>query len=75
MYCWLEMLCSDWLILPAVEQRLLRRIVDIEDLEEDAEADGNQDEDIHLHPLLQCHTLAEGLQCGHSSLVHLSLDP
>ena len=63
------------LLIAAVEERLLRGVVDVEDLEEDAEDDGHEDEDVHLDPLLQRHALTEGLEGGHASLVDLGLYP
>ena len=78
-------LCQLWSLLQklvkerltaAVEKRLLRRVVDVEDLEDEAEEDGDQDEDVHLHPLVaQSHALAEALQGGQAPLVDLVLDP
>ena len=44
------------LLVGTVELRLLRRVVHIEDLEKEAECDGDQNQHVHLYPLL--HRLA-----------------
>ena len=64
----LEKLIKEFLVA-AVEDGLLRGVVHVEDLEEDAEAEGHQDEDVHLDPLL--HGGGERLQGGHAPLVDL----
>ena len=47
------------LLVGAVEHRFLWRVVDIEDFEENTETYGHQDQNIHLHPLLDGHALTE----------------
>ena len=64
------------LLAATVEEWLLWRVVDIEDLEDEAEEDGDKDEKVHLHPLVaQGHALAEALEGGHPALVDLGLNP
>ena len=47
------------LLVGTVEQRLFWRVVDVQDLEENAETNGHQDQNIHLNPLFYSHTLTE----------------